>query len=82
MRIDNGCAKDHAKYTEALKKSKKENYYFLHRKHFLPSLPDKTDDSDTLILSIPNTGVFKDTGYHQLCIAGLLGFARGVPTNQ
>ena len=30
---------------------------------------------------MPNTGVFKDTGYHQLCIAGLLCFACGVPTN-
>ena len=42
----------------------------------------KTDDNDTLLLSTPNNGVFKDTGYHQLCIAGLLCFARGVPTNQ
>ena len=30
----------------------------------------------------PNTGVFKDTSYDQLCIADLLCFARGVPTNQ
>ena len=39
------------------------------------------DDNNTLLLYIPNTGVFKDISYHQLCIAGLLFFARGVPTN-
>ena len=50
---------------------------------FLPSLTDiKTDGYDTLFLSTHNTHVFKDTGYHQPCIAGLLCFARGVPTNQ
>ena len=38
---------------------------------FLPYLIDKTDGNDTLLLSIPNTGDLKDTGYHQLCIAGL-----------
>ena len=42
----------------------------------------QTDDNDTLLLSIPNTSVFKDTDHHQLCIADLLCFARGVPTNQ
>ena len=26
-----------------------------------------------------NTGIFKDNCYHQLCIAGLLCVARGVP---
>ena len=55
---------------------------FLHPEHFSPFKQIKTDGKDTLLLSIPNTGVFKDTGYHQLCIAGLLCFARGVPTNQ
>ena len=36
-----------------------------------------TDDSDTLRLSIPNSGVFKDpqSGYHQLFIAGLRTYA-------
>ena len=33
-----------------------------------------------MLLSIHNTGAFEDTGYHQLCIAGFLCFARGVPT--
>ena len=42
----------------------------------------KTDGNDTPLLSMAYTGVFKGTGDHQLCIAGLLGFARGVPTNQ
>ena len=36
----------------------------------------------TLCFYLYSTSVFKDTGYHQLCIAGLLCFARGVLTNQ
>ena len=36
----------------------------------------KTDGNDTLLLSEPNYGVFKDTGHNQLRITGLLCFAR------
>ena len=32
---------------------------FMHPEHFLPSLTGKTDDNDTLFLSIPNTGILK-----------------------
>ena len=65
-----------------IKNANNENYYFLHPEHFCLLLQIKMDGNDTLLLCLPNTGVFKDTGYHQLCVAGLLCYARGVPTNQ
>ena len=64
------------------KNAKNEDCYFLHPEHFLPSLTDKKDHNKTLLLAIPNVGILKETGYHQLCIGGLLCFACGVPTNQ
>ena len=41
----------------------------------------KTDGNDTLLLHIPNTGVFKAIRHHQLRITDLLCFALGFPTN-
>ena len=50
---------------------------FCIQKNFSLLLQIKTDGNDTLLLSLPKTG-----GYHRQYIAGLLCFARGVPTNQ
>ena len=41
------------------KNAKNDNYYFLHQEHTLPSLTDKTDGNNTLLLSIPNPGVLQ-----------------------
>ena len=65
-----------------LKTQKMKNIIFSIQNIFCLLWQIKTDDSDTLLLSIPNTDVLKDTGYRQLWIAGLLCFARGVSTNQ
>ena len=48
--------------------------------YILAFLIDKKGNN-TLLLSVPNTGVFKDTGHQQLRITGLLCFACGVPPN-
>ena len=47
--------------------------------HYIYSL--QRDGNDTMLLFVINGGVSKDTGHHQLRIAGLLCFALGVPTN-